>query len=1190
MGNARTITGFLLLLLVACGEDDAPPAAQIDTPLRDVTLAETSVAREAASPVEGADAAASEVSPVDALLKAISSADEGDEILVRAGAYDLTDLKIRKDLSLKGEGDVVFHSTAPTAKGILNPVRGVSLRVENITFRGAVSPDKNGAGIRHDGDDLEIINCRFENNENGVLATGSEEGVITIQGSRFSENGHGDGYSHGIYVVNAARLEISDSEFVGTRIGHHVKSLAGETSIRQTRFEDGDGRASYALDASKGGDVAFINNEVLQAADADNPAIINYDLTRGGEALGLKITDNRIVNRHRRGRLLRNRTELTPLIADNNIVNERGGSLRYEETPPRERRMQSRTDIVDTGGAPLTLQKPAPKNGARSGLLFGPEFDRSLPALAQFQLENNWRENADGDLVTFGQAFVEGALQPGEPIAARFGDVLHPAQLDVKSLHDDGSIRHGAVTILTPELKSGASVIGALVKEGATAEEFDAVEIVTRAYSFPVALKFYFGDGSSRDFAVDVRAAAIDAFQSAPRWLDGPLVKETRFQIDAAAHLTLRFDVRVYRDGDIRTNIVFSNEKTFSAGRRELLYDVTIGAGDAPAFTWPRVAQHRSSTWRKVFWTGAQSKLHIAHDLRTLIAAGAVAPLDPSIGVSAARIAANDEELKKDPRPLGAALITKYFPTSGGRDDIGLYTQWAAHYLVAQTERSKRVMLANADAGGAIPWHIIDEATGAPASIEDHPELWLDDRGLKDAHAHDAAHRDLYASSVGGWWEDNAHKPSLFSIPWLVTADRYYADELAMQGAFALFGRWPDLREGKLNAIDIGQVRGTAWSLRDVSDAAWLLPDDHSSKDYLRRVLQTSLRLMKEKYVDQRVMKGAGELEGYIEEEIDRDLERISPWQNDYVALSLWLAARRGNGDAAELLKWSENFHAGRVLTPALPINYAAAYVFPARGTGDGPIDNWASLNDRLHQTKSNYDAKGMEGYPNSATGYVGSALAALTAIASTTSDLDAFEALASLVRASRRSHMWHPAEPSSVAESNNYLFSLVMPNGEMILRKNFRAKPAGVDANELLYGDDSQNEINGRGGADALFGFGGDDVLDGGAGDDFISGGAGDDVIDGGAGNDIMAGGAGADVFRFAGVAINEDVIIDFDAGTDRIEITNGLVDLAANGAPIVVSSSQGAIIDLQDNAGSILVKGTPVHLLQPANFMTRP
>jgi hypothetical protein len=258
------------------------------------------------------------------LKRAIASAKPGAVIEIPAGDYDLKDVRIAKSLTLRGDpdGGTVFRSAETTEKGILVPLSGVDLTIENVGFEGAKSWDRNGAGIRHEGRRLAILNCRFISNEDGILATGDPDGVITIARSRFVDSGFGDGQSHAIYVVNGRRLEVVDSEFVGTRIGHHVKSLAAETLIRGSLFDDAYGRSSYAVDASKGGDVTIEGNQFVQSADADNHAIINYDLTRGGEARRLTIVGNKVVNRFDGGVFVRNDTDLPPTMRANSIVNE----------------------------------------------------------------------------------------------------------------------------------------------------------------------------------------------------------------------------------------------------------------------------------------------------------------------------------------------------------------------------------------------------------------------------------------------------------------------------------------------------------------------------------------------------------------------------------------------------------------------------------------------------------------------------------------------------------------------------------------------------------------------------------------------------------------------------------------------------------------------------------------------------
>lgn len=91
-----------------------------------------------------------------------------------------------------------------------------------------------------------------------------------------------------------------------------------------------------------------------------------------------------------------------------------------------------------------------------------------------------------------------------------------------------------------------------------------------------------------------------------------------------------------------------------------------------------------------------------------------------------------------------------------------------------------------------------------------------------------------------------------------------------------------------------------------------------------------------------------------------------------------------------------------------------------------------------------------------------------------------------------------------------------------------------GTSANNVHYGSQSGDWLQGRGGHDRLYGLGGPDDLDGNGGNDRLSGNAGDDYLWGmggrdrihaGTGYDVCKGGSGADLF------IDCELILDFHA-----------------------------------------------------------
>ena len=268
-----------------------------------------------------------------ALRRQISKAKRGAVVLIAEGYYAVSDLRINKSITLVGDGDVIIQSANKVQKGLFVPGIGVSLQVENITFRGAKaanSGDNNGAGIRHEGRDLTVIDCIFENNENGILSTGSQKGKIELHNSTFLNSGYGDGYSHGIYVSAGAQLTITQSRFIGTNVGHHVKSLAPTNTISGSYFDDVDKRTSYSIDLNKGGAAIIRNNFIVQRDSVSNYSIVHYSTERGGEPGSLTVTGNHFVNRHPKGRLVFNQTPIEPLLQKNIISNENGGRLNQD--------------------------------------------------------------------------------------------------------------------------------------------------------------------------------------------------------------------------------------------------------------------------------------------------------------------------------------------------------------------------------------------------------------------------------------------------------------------------------------------------------------------------------------------------------------------------------------------------------------------------------------------------------------------------------------------------------------------------------------------------------------------------------------------------------------------------------------------------------------------------------------------
>ncbi len=89
-----------------------------------------------------------------------------------------------------------------------------------------------------------------------------------------------------------------------------------------------------------------------------------------------------------------------------------------------------------------------------------------------------------------------------------------------------------------------------------------------------------------------------------------------------------------------------------------------------------------------------------------------------------------------------------------------------------------------------------------------------------------------------------------------------------------------------------------------------------------------------------------------------------------------------------------------------------------------------------------------------------------------------------------------------------------------------------GSIGSDTLTGDGTRNQLLGDRGADTLDGSDGNDILNGGAGDDTLIGGKGTDQLVGGEDKDVFA-------YNSDDIGVARDVIIDFKAGEDKIDLS---------------------------------------------------
>ena len=192
----------------------------------------------------------------------------------------------------------------PNQKGII--LTFASLTVRGLEFTGAMIGNGlggNGAGIRDQIPDntpasLVVDNSVFHDNQEGILQCCDADETVRIVNSQFKNNGNPDQnfFQHGIYINQAAKLEVINSLFCGQLIGHEVKSRAAQTVVTGSQIYTGEGapastgcrvgNASFNIQVANGGIAMISGNTLVQGPSAQNHKIISY----GSE--GVSYVDN----------------------------------------------------------------------------------------------------------------------------------------------------------------------------------------------------------------------------------------------------------------------------------------------------------------------------------------------------------------------------------------------------------------------------------------------------------------------------------------------------------------------------------------------------------------------------------------------------------------------------------------------------------------------------------------------------------------------------------------------------------------------------------------------------------------------------------------------------------------------------------------------------------------------------------
>ncbi|WP_309645932.1 hypothetical protein, partial [Phenylobacterium sp.] len=527
--------------------------------------------------------------------------------------------------------------------------------------------------------------------------------------------------------------------------------------------------------------------------------------------------------------------------------------------------------------------------------------------------------------------------------------------MDVKTRYEDGSAKMVVLSVERPALTPGGTIDLALVSS--TKAPTSALNLASGlvGHSFVVDMRVQGGAHHQVDVLAEL-AKALSA-GTATFWQKGELATEARVEVTLGGSQRMVFDVTVYKGGGFGVDAQFNNDRAMGSTGGTVAYDLAVSM-DGRLVAQESVTQTQYQNFQRSFTSngsdggqGAGSPqagwLNIQQDIAHLQATGAVAKYDLDLDLSAT-LTSRLEGMAQAP-DFGDALsvngVMTYMPNTGGRDDIGFTTLGNVAWLLTQDADIAKLALGQAQTAGAVPWNFWNAQAGTWLNTDAYPRLWTDGRGGTGTPG-DASSGGLtqQVSGSSGWTPDTAHQPDLSYVPYLLTGERWMLDNLQAQASYNIMYTWPDERMDAMSiVVNGGQVRGGAWALRQIGEAAWSSPEGSPEKAYFSKIADGNWKWLVSKIPEWTATQG--EFHGYIPSTYMYD--ELKPWQDDYFASTTIAAAKRGNADALTFLKWQENFLVGRFLHEADGFNArdGVAYVLSRVDAATGKIaTTWAEL------------------------------------------------------------------------------------------------------------------------------------------------------------------------------------------------------------------------------------------------------
>lgn len=568
-------------------------------------------------------------------------------------------------------------------------------------------------------------------------------------------------------------------------------------------------------------------------------------------------------------------------------------------------------------------------------------------AITDIRFENTNATVAQTNVpVTFGQVFAPGNLLATDKLTGRLDDgTTVPLQVDVKATHADGSVRHAIISAIVPSIAAAKTRTMSLVKGGTAPTGTVTTDSLLRT-GFNLAVHAKVG-------GVDYYASADDLLKSGKitNWLSGPIA--TEWQVSAPLHsssgaqhphLSARFAVRWYPGvNKARVDVVVENDWAYEPSPQNFTYDASVVMGGKTLYSKTGMTHYHHARWRKLFWYNtAAPEVNVKHNTAYLINSRAVPNYDQTVVIPETSLAAYQSRWTGAiTEPMGVGLANPAMPGTGGRQDIGLLPGWTASYLLSMDKRAKEVTLGTADLSGSWSSHYRDRKTDRPVSLVDHPYMTIYgqrtdtfNKATGQYEAFPACATSASCSSPN--LHDSSHQPNLAYVPYLITGDYYYLEEMQFWAMWNSFSSNPSYRDFGKGLYKSDQIRGQAWSMRAAAEVAYITPDADPLKATFTNILNNNLDFYNTNYTN-----GSANSLGALTDSHAFAYDNgtgLAPWQDDFFTSAIGHTSDLGFSKADPLLAWKSKFPILRMTGAGTCWIDASIYSMKVRDSSTSPI------------------------------------------------------------------------------------------------------------------------------------------------------------------------------------------------------------------------------------------------------------